>query len=271
MPKFEPSFYYDGVTNGEWHDGWQDFRSDFDSGKDGSSWRVQNQDPQSHSETTGPFGTEGWSRARSDLQAPYQTDHAPTFDKDHPDWGRIRAGFGPGRPEGQFPGQTSTEGFSEQDSKDFALSTAGDRGEVPRVDSNPRVNFLYPNGFLSSEQYELSFIKSAKYSEYALVCHQDGDLTLYHMGMPEVGSSSRTGGYAVWSSNSRNRKPGPFRCVMQTDGNLVVLSQGEESVWSSGTAGQGADGGQFNKLTLHQDGLLEITDKWGVRVWSARP
>ena len=26
------------------------------------------------------------------------------------------------------------------------------RGEVPKVDTFPRVNFLYPDGFLSSEQ-----------------------------------------------------------------------------------------------------------------------
>ena len=51
----------------------------------------------------------------------------------------------------------------------------------------------------------------------------------------------------------------------------VVLSQGQRAVWSSGTSGQGADGGQLNKLTLHQDGLLEITDKWGAAVWSVRP
>lgn len=146
-----------------------------------------------------------------------------------------------------------------------------ERPRVAQADTMPRVSMLPPGGFLSSEQYELSFLKSEAYGEYALVCHEDGDLTLYYMGMPEAGSSSRTGGFAVWSSNSAHRAPGPFRCLMQTDGNLVVYSRGVDAVWSSGTSGRGANSGAWNKLRLRQDGLLEIVDRWGARVWSVVP
>jgi len=77
MPVFEPSFYYDGVSRGEWHDGWRDYSADFDSGKDGSAWKIRNRDPQAAYGTDGPWGEEGWSRARSDLQAPYPPDCPP--------------------------------------------------------------------------------------------------------------------------------------------------------------------------------------------------
>jgi hypothetical protein len=137
MPVFEPSFYYDGVSRGEWHDGWRDYSADFDSGKDGSAWKIRNRDPQAAYGTDGPWGEEGWSRARSDLQAPYPHDWGPQFDKDHPDWGRVRAGYGPGRPEGRWPGAAGSEGFSEADTRRNALEAAGERGQTPEVRPHP--------------------------------------------------------------------------------------------------------------------------------------
>jgi hypothetical protein len=75
--------------------------------------------------------------------------------------------------------------------------------------------------------------------EFQLACQRDGNLVLYRKGHP------------LWSSGTAGREI--KECVMQRDGNLVIIDHGHHPVWASGTQG---NPGAF--LAVQDDGNMVI-------------
>ncbi|MCW2527451.1 MAG: hypothetical protein JWM76_2311 [Pseudonocardiales bacterium] len=71
------------------------------------------------------------------------------------------------------------------------------------------------------------------------------------------------GGWSVLGSDA-GPGPGPYSLWMQTDGNLVAYAA-RGVVWSSGTAGTGAD----NRFVIQDDGNLVVYTGSGVPVWAS--
>jgi hypothetical protein len=66
---------------------------------------------------------------------------------------------------------------------------------------------------------------------------RDGNLVLY-VGTDHTPANSK------WSSRSNGKGNGPYKCVMQSDGNLVIYTFDNQSIWASNTKGKGR-GGHF--------------------------
>ncbi|MEX5271547.1 CHAT domain-containing protein [Kocuria sabuli] len=99
-------------------------------------------------------------------------------------------------------------------------------------------HMLYPNEALTSGN-----------GHFELVYQDDGNLVLYGPGGPK------------WSSQTDNMTPG--RCIMQDDGNFVVLSSESFPQWASDTAGNpGAH------LIVQDDGNLVIYRPDSTAIWS---
>jgi len=268
--KLEPSFYYDGVVDGEWHDGWEDYRRDFNEGA--TPWGGETtrkiwgkevktnvdglQDPQ-HIGSVG-IDDEGWARARRDLTVHYRTDFYPAFDKLHPDYRRLRDGHGKVRYQGEL------------------IPPAGERlGHFGD-------SMLLPGSWLASEDYFSSFIDSVG-GEYRLIMQADGNAVVYHMHGAQKLSSSRQAGSKVWESGSARRGTPPYRLYLKGQNVLVIYDKHKSEVWSSGSSGQEREnsvkvsgegkgmGDTFTRggLKMHQDGALVLRDQFGNEVWRA--
>lgn len=81
--------------------------------------------------------------------------------------------------------------------------------------------------------------------QYTLVLEQDGNLVLY------------AGRRALWASNTQGQRV--QRCLMQPDGNLVLLNRNGQPVWSTNTSDKP---GSF--LILQDDGNLVIYQPYPV-------
>jgi len=75
--------------------------------------------------------------------------------------------------------------------------------------------------------------------EFQLICQRDGNLALYRRGQ------------AIWSSGTAGREL--RECVMQRDGNFVLLGHERYPIWATGTQG---NPGAF--LSVQDDGNLVI-------------
>jgi hypothetical protein len=75
--------------------------------------------------------------------------------------------------------------------------------------------------------------------EFQLACQRDGNLVLYRKGHP------------IWSSGTAGREL--RECVMERDGNLVLLGPGRHLIWASNTHG---NPGAF--LSVQDDGNVVI-------------
>ena len=75
--------------------------------------------------------------------------------------------------------------------------------------------------------------------EFQLSCQRDGNLVLYRKGHP------------IWSSGTAGREL--RECVMQRDGNFVLVGHGHQPIWASGTPG---NPGAF--LSIQDDGNVVI-------------
>jgi hypothetical protein len=75
--------------------------------------------------------------------------------------------------------------------------------------------------------------------EFQLTCQRDGNLVLYRRG------------HAVWSSGTSGREL--RECVMQRDGNFVLLGHEHHPFWATGTQG---NPGAF--LSVQDDGNVVI-------------
>jgi len=69
----------------------------------------------------------------------------------------------------------------------------------------------------------------------------------------------------LFSSNSEKLQNGPYKMVMRSDGNLVILSKYEDVVFSSNHKDSNAK--PPFQATMRDDGIFEITDGLGRRIW----
>ena len=298
-PRLPPSFYYDGVKEGEWHDGWEDYRRDFNEdavpwnhndpeysqkphkvqgwdkgkgvgehsygrrkyGRDDQGW----QEP-FHQEDVG-IDDEGWARVHKDLTVRYESDFSPPFNArqfENADVRRVINGYNPGR---WWPLWGKIVPYGDPLMVHHDLPTKRD--------------WLPPGAFLASENKLLSSLWS-KESEYELVMQQDGNLVLYHTQNAPGAMSAPDA--PVWATATVNRGSPPYRLYMDWRGNLQIIDSSKGVLWSSGTSdprpkgrerltwAYGWDGDLSgaivgNTLRLHQDGALVIHDRYGHEVW----
>ncbi len=91
---------------------------------------------------------------------------------------------------------------------------------------------------------------------YRLVMQGDGNLVMYD-------NSSNA---AVWSSGTSGRGEGPFRAVMQNDGNFAIYNSQNQSIWATGTNGRGS--GSY-RLVLQDDRNLVLYDANNTVHWAS--
>ena len=101
-------------------------------------------------------------------------------------------------------------------------------------------------------------LKAANYHYYANM-QDDGNFVL-------LASSHFHSKNAIWASKSHGKGKGPYRLVMQSDGNLVIYDSNNKATWATGTDKKGAPG---HKLIMQDDGNLVIYDGHNKPTWSS--
>jgi hypothetical protein len=82
----------------------------------------------------------------------------------------------------------------------------------------------------------------------------DGNLVLYKFG------------HVLWHSGSYGKGPGPYRLIMQTDGNLVIYNGHNQPIWATMTNGQGSGP---HRLKIQRDGNLVLYASSGA-TWASQ-
>lgn len=98
----------------------------------------------------------------------------------------------------------------------------------------------------------------AKTHSYHARLEQDGELVVYmndHFHQKN----------AMWRSKSGGKGHGPYRLVMQDDGNLVIYDSHNKATWASGTDKKGASG---HKVVMQDDGNLVLYDGNSKPTWN---
>ena len=113
------------------------------------------------------------------------------------------------------------------------------------------------------KQKELSQGQSieSKNKKYFAKMQDDGNFVVYS-------SSSQNGkgkDNPTWASNTNGKGSGPFRCEMQTDGNLVVYDSNNSPTWASNTNGKGK--GPYRTI-MQDDGNLVLYDEDNKPLWA---
>ena len=96
----------------------------------------------------------------------------------------------------------------------------------------------------------------SKSGSYYFDVQSDGYLVIYRNGIQ-----------SIWMSPTPNvgiYNPKPFKCALESNGDLVFKDGSNNKVWSTGTAGKGAV-----SLTMEDNGNLALYDKDGNEVWSS--
>jgi hypothetical protein len=101
------------------------------------------------------------------------------------------------------------------------------------------------------------FMKAAGRDIY-LVMQNDGNLVLYR-------SIDFSPHQAAWSTNTYNKGVGPYRCVIQTDGNFVIYDSRNAPLWASNTDGKGP----HCVVLLQNSGDLTLLSPSGHCLWSS--
>lgn len=101
-------------------------------------------------------------------------------------------------------------------------------------------------------------VRSSPCGNYHFTMQSDGDLILYV-------SRHFCPKNSLWNSETHGKSQGPFICMMQEDGNLVVYDRNNNPIWASGTNN---DKNQ-NRLDLQTDGNLVIYNQNQSAVWSS--
>ena len=68
----------------------------------------------------------------------------------------------------------------------------------------------------------------------------------------------------IWQSGSNGKGVGPYRLMMQPDGNLVIYDSKNTATWATGTNGKGSPP---YKLKMRKDMSLEIKSSTGI-IWT---
>ena len=71
---------------------------------------------------------------------------------------------------------------------------------------------------------------------------------------------------ALWSSGTCGRGTGPYRLVMQDDGNLVVYDTYGVATWASDTCRKGS---KPHRLIMQDDGNLVVYDGGSAPTWAS--
>ena len=91
-----------------------------------------------------------------------------------------------------------------------------------------------------------------------LFMQEDGNLCFYP-NLQKISSS------CIWSSATFNKGRGPYRLIMQDDGNLVIYDADNKATWATGTHGKGS-GCHFY---CQEDGNLVIYDNQKRPIWAS--
>jgi hypothetical protein len=117
-----------------------------------------------------------------------------------------------------------------------------------KVDSLFNDGQLYQHGFFVSQN-----------GHYYARLQDDGNFVVYN-------GNDFTAPNAVWSSNTGGVGYGPFKLVMQNDGNLCIYEGNGNATWSSNTWHQGV---APYKLVMQDDRNLVLYDSHNKAVWSS--
>ena len=294
-PKLPPSFYYDGVKEGEWHDGWEDFRRDFN--EDAVPWnhndpeygqtfqKVQGWDgpgygdaPWGEGKGTGEhsYGHRWYGKDDEGWQEPF---HEEDVGIDDEGWARIHKDITV-RYESDFSPPFNNRNGENADVERIIHGYNTGRwwplwgkiipyGDPLMVhhDLPVRRDWLPPMGFLASENHLLNELWS-KEGEYNLVMQNDGNLVLYHSQNAPGGQSAP--GSAVWATATVNKGSPPYRLYMDPKGALKIIDSGKGELWSSGTTDSHGTGRERLMWAAGWDGDLRCcpgreADRRGVR------
>eukprot|EP01084_Bolivina_argentea_P162896 283438_1 len=99
---------------------------------------------------------------------------------------------------------------------------------------------------------------SSQNADYYMMMNKDGDLVVYKKSV-EVTN-------AIWSTKTKGQGKGPYKCVMQSDNNLVVYDGEHKLLFSSNTAGVGAAGA---RCTMQDNGNLVVQDGDDKVIWAS--
>jgi DNA-binding beta-propeller fold protein YncE len=91
---------------------------------------------------------------------------------------------------------------------------------------------------------------------YKLLLNENGNLALYN-SLDNANVNS-----VIWQSNTENKGVKPYVLILQSDGNLVIIDNQNQIIWSSNTKGQSP-----LKLVLSPNGNLCIVDNTGKSIW----
>ena len=82
----------------------------------------------------------------------------------------------------------------------------------------------------------------------------DGNVVVYSNGQP------------VWASNTNSQGTGPYKLIMQGDGNLVEYDSTGHPYWASNTNGKGT--GLYNAV-MQDDCNFVVYDSTGKPYWAS--
>jgi hypothetical protein len=101
----------------------------------------------------------------------------------------------------------------------------------------------------------------SKNKKYFLEMQLDGNLVLYS----RKGLNGKTKDNAIWNSGTARKGKGPFKAVMQNDGNFVVYDSTGAAIWNSNTSKKGK--GPF-RVIIQDDGNFVIYDNDKKSPWA---
>ncbi len=177
--------------------------------------------------------TNGWAVTRCVMQA---DGNLVLFNEDGPIWTSKTDGYRNSRLILQNDGNLVI--YRTNNTSVWETKTA----QTPVPQNNERCcdDMLGPEGKIESMNHQ-----------YYLILQGDGNLVLY-----------KSNGIQLWASNTEGIPA--TRCVMQTNGNLVLFN-GDSPTWSTNT-----DGHPDSRLVMQDDGNLVIYLPNGISIWDTQ-
>lgn len=103
----------------------------------------------------------------------------------------------------------------------------------------------------------------SKNGKYYAELKTDGNFILYLLKEESNGKETEL---QVWEAKSHEKGHGPFKLVMQQDGDLVLYDGKDKSIWQSKSTGKGT---KPYKLVMQDDGNLVIYSHDGSPIWAS--